>query len=104
LKSQRINLRQIRILKAHLHKQNCLQTDLTMNRTKPFNSETSMRIKSRKKSEFRSHERNNLFDHSCNSDSRAGGGDGGHAAAAAAAAPCTSDGGGGGGGGGAQRA
>ncbi len=39
-----------------LHEQNCLQTDLTMNR---FNSETSMRIRLRKKS---AHERNRLFD------------------------------------------
>jgi hypothetical protein len=34
-----------------------------MNRTIPFNSETSMRIRSPKKSEFRSHERDHLFDH-----------------------------------------
>ncbi len=46
------------------HEQNCLQTDLTTSQTIPFNSETSMRIRSRKKEEFRSHERNNLFDHS----------------------------------------
>ncbi len=63
LKSQRINLHRIRILKAHLHEQNCLQTDLIMNQTITFNSETSMRIRSRNKSEFRSHERNHLFDH-----------------------------------------
>jgi hypothetical protein len=35
-----------------------------MNRTIPFNSETSIRIRSRKKSEFRSRERNRLLDHS----------------------------------------
>ena len=52
LKSQRINLHQIRILKAHLHEQNCLQTDVTMNRTIPSNSETSMRIRSRKNWNF----------------------------------------------------
>ncbi len=68
LKSQRINLHRIRILKAHfarakLFTKLIIQTDLTMNRTIPFNPETSMRIRSRKKSEFRSHERNHTFDH-----------------------------------------
>ncbi len=68
-KSQLIHLHRIRILKAYkhgsLHEQNCLQTDLTMNRTIPFNPETFMRIRSRKKSEFRSHEWNHLFDLLC---------------------------------------
>ncbi len=63
LKNQWINLDQVQILKAHLQEPNCLQTDLTMNQTIPFNSETSMRIRSRKKSEFRLHDRNHLFDH-----------------------------------------
>ncbi len=39
------SMHRIRILKARQHEQNCLQTDLTMNQTKPFNSETSMRIR-----------------------------------------------------------
>ncbi len=64
LKSQWINLHRIRTLKAHKHEQNWLQTDLTWttSRTIPSNSEISMRIRSRKKSEFRLHERNHLFD------------------------------------------
>ncbi len=62
LRSQSINLHRIRLLKAHQREQNCLQTDSTMNITKPSNSETSKRIRSRKKLEFRSHERNHLFD------------------------------------------
>ncbi len=32
-KSQRINQNQIRMMQAHQHEQNCLQIDLTMNRT-----------------------------------------------------------------------
>ncbi len=44
-----------------MNEQNCLQTDLTMNRTIPFNTETSMRIRSRKKSEFRSPARTRTF-------------------------------------------
>ena len=35
------------MLKAHKHDQNCLQTDLTMNQTIPFDFKTSMRIRSR---------------------------------------------------------
>ena len=52
LKSQWINLHQVRNSKAHLHEPNCLQTDLTMNQIIPVNSKTSMRIRSRKKLEY----------------------------------------------------
>ena len=63
LKSQWIELHQIRILKAHnKHDQNCLQTDLTIIWTIPFNSEISLRIRSRENKALPSHERNPFFD------------------------------------------
>ena len=53
--SQWFELHQIGIWKAH--DQNCLQIDLTMIRTIPFNSETSLRIRSRENTELPSNER-----------------------------------------------
>ena len=64
LKSSRIRLHWIRMLKAHYHEPNRLQTEKIMNQTISSHSETSTKIKSWENPEFPSHERKHFFDHS----------------------------------------
>ena len=61
LKSSRIRLHWIRMMKAHYHEPNRLQTEKIMNQTISSHSETSTKIRSWENPEFPSHERKHFL-------------------------------------------